>query len=401
MRFLRPPWLPQNTDKALQTFYNHKVTFGAETAIAAGPIGSGTSIESGFKYAPIYSYVKSRGLYAGVEAIGQAFLSRFDENERFYYWPGIKAGDILQGKVKIPPSVYPLHRALRDAETGRAQGGKLERTVYDVVKIPDSEVISHLSTARDSGEGDEEDLLQDGERLRLPPTPQELDALEKAGIPDEEDLRLEQKEREEVYKLPPPPIHKKVQTYWNQHPNKRALRRTDQLVMGGLWTDPATIPLPPSPQDVPLPPSPSIDDEDDFDLPPAYRTPTATYDEKPKILPPPTRTNGSSSAASRRKLPPSLASTGHRDAETPVATNLTEAEADAVMEDAERQTNGHALPVESSERSSAVENGALNTASPVSASTTEQSPSSASMSRGSTLSTSGILPPPKRPQRNR
>lgn len=71
-----------NTDKAMETFYSHKVTLGAETAIAAGPVGAGASMEAGVDRAPIYSYVRSRGMYAGVEMMGQAFLSRFDENER-------------------------------------------------------------------------------------------------------------------------------------------------------------------------------------------------------------------------------------------------------------------------------------------------------------------------------
>lgn len=71
-----------NSDKAMESFYSHKVTLGAETAVAAGPVGSGASMESGWERAPVYSYVKSRGLYAGIEAIAQVFLSRFDENER-------------------------------------------------------------------------------------------------------------------------------------------------------------------------------------------------------------------------------------------------------------------------------------------------------------------------------
>lgn len=72
-----------NTDKAVESFHTlAKVTMGAEMAVAAGPLGTGTSAESGVDRAPIYSYVQSRGLYAGVEAIAQAFLCRFDENER-------------------------------------------------------------------------------------------------------------------------------------------------------------------------------------------------------------------------------------------------------------------------------------------------------------------------------
>ena len=53
--------------------------------------------------------------------------------------------DILDGKVHIPPMVLPLHRALRDAETGVAQGGKLEKTVYDLVKVPQNDAVKALS----------------------------------------------------------------------------------------------------------------------------------------------------------------------------------------------------------------------------------------------------------------
>ncbi|CAO1614806.1 unnamed protein product [Parajaminaea phylloscopi] len=296
-----------NSQKTVDAFGGFaKVTFGAETAVAAGPLGAGISMESGVERAPIYSYVQSRGLYAGVELMGQAFLSRFDENERFYYWPGIKAADILTGKVRIPPSVAPLHRALRDAETGAAQGEHLERTVYDVAKIPPNEALQRLSRNRearhtessssngfaaassgkgaldaggaaggDHGTGDGRDgaaerheglrdddddddvVINDGERLKLPPTPAELEALEAEGIPDEEDLRLERLEREQVYKLPPPPLHNRVKTYWDQHPTKAKMRPTQQLTMGfRAIDDPANIPLPPSPWEVPLPPSP-------------------------------------------------------------------------------------------------------------------------------------------------
>lgn len=72
-----------NTQKAVESFYSvAKVSFGAETLIAMELMGSSTSIESSVERAPIQSYVKSRGLYAGIEVMGQAFLSRFDENER-------------------------------------------------------------------------------------------------------------------------------------------------------------------------------------------------------------------------------------------------------------------------------------------------------------------------------
>ncbi len=98
-----------NSDRAMETFKSHKVTLGAETAVAAGPFGAGISGEMGIDRSPVFSYVRSRGLYGGVEAMAQAFLHRFDENERIYYWPGITARDILEGKVRKPPIVDPLY----------------------------------------------------------------------------------------------------------------------------------------------------------------------------------------------------------------------------------------------------------------------------------------------------
>lgn len=53
--------------------------------MAAGPLGYGVSAETGLKHkTPIYSYVLSKGFYAGVEVVGQVFIDRFDENERVY-----------------------------------------------------------------------------------------------------------------------------------------------------------------------------------------------------------------------------------------------------------------------------------------------------------------------------
>ncbi|KAL9935128.1 hypothetical protein V8E36_006204 [Tilletia maclaganii] len=80
----------------------------------------------------------------------------------------------------------------------------LGRSRADVVALPPSKVSQTLI------ETDSESMLQEGERLRLPPTPAELEALEAAGVQDEEDLRLEAEERERVRSMPPPPRHHSV-----------------------------------------------------------------------------------------------------------------------------------------------------------------------------------------------
>ena len=46
----------------MKSFGTHKFTLGAETAVVAGPVGAGASMESGIDKAPIFSYIRSRGL---------------------------------------------------------------------------------------------------------------------------------------------------------------------------------------------------------------------------------------------------------------------------------------------------------------------------------------------------
>lgn len=65
---------------------------------------------------PVFTYLKSRGFYAGVQVDGTVIIERSDENERFY---GQKLGvaDILAGKVRHPPyELKMLMETLKAAE---------------------------------------------------------------------------------------------------------------------------------------------------------------------------------------------------------------------------------------------------------------------------------------------
>lgn len=70
------------TPAALKSFASHKATLGSDIGVAAGPFGAGAALEVGIEKAPVLSYVKSRGLYAGVQLVGQVFVDRFDENAK-------------------------------------------------------------------------------------------------------------------------------------------------------------------------------------------------------------------------------------------------------------------------------------------------------------------------------
>src|ERR1700753_3404502 len=75
-----------NTEEALQAFSKIRATVGGEISAVAGPVGVGGVLDSEVhkRRAPIFTYLKSRGFYAGVQVDGTIIIERSDENARFY-----------------------------------------------------------------------------------------------------------------------------------------------------------------------------------------------------------------------------------------------------------------------------------------------------------------------------
>ncbi|KAF2476032.1 DUF500-domain-containing protein [Lindgomyces ingoldianus] len=93
-----------NTQKALDAFSSVRCTLGGEISAVAGPVGVGGVLETEVhkRQAPVFTYLKSRGFYAGVQVDGTIIIERTDENERFY-GEQIGVADILKGKVRHEP----------------------------------------------------------------------------------------------------------------------------------------------------------------------------------------------------------------------------------------------------------------------------------------------------------
>lgn len=107
-----------NTEKALQAFTKIRCTLGGEISAVAGPVGIGGVLETEIhkRQAPVWNYLKSRGLYVGVQIDGTVIVERTDENERFY-GERIAAADILAGKVRHPPyAIKTLMATIRAAQ---------------------------------------------------------------------------------------------------------------------------------------------------------------------------------------------------------------------------------------------------------------------------------------------
>ena len=161
-----------NNRKALKAFTKIRATLGGEISAVAGPVGAGGVLENDGKWKeanrPVFTYLKSRGFYAGVQVDGTIIIERSDENKRFYGEP-VGVDDILAGRVRHrPPELKMLMETLKAAE-GRS----------DV----DSELMEELEGQPAPGDVD---IEEPGAVFGVPdpedPDPYGVLALEKEGL---------------------------------------------------------------------------------------------------------------------------------------------------------------------------------------------------------------------------
>jgi lipid-binding SYLF domain-containing protein len=100
-----------NNDDAVRAFSRGgNVTVGADVSAAAGPVGRAAEAAVTPK-AAVYTYSKSKGLFAGVSLEGAVIGTRKEANAR-YYGRAVSAGDILHGRVAAPAGSERLRNAL-------------------------------------------------------------------------------------------------------------------------------------------------------------------------------------------------------------------------------------------------------------------------------------------------
>ena len=91
--------------RSISKIYNSKITLGAEASAAAGPVGRQTSAATdGRLTAEIYTYSRSRGLFAGVSLGGAVFGMDQKANSQFY-GSGISSQEILTSRSLIAPQI--------------------------------------------------------------------------------------------------------------------------------------------------------------------------------------------------------------------------------------------------------------------------------------------------------
>jgi lipid-binding SYLF domain-containing protein len=86
------------------------VTLGADASVAAGPVGRDAQVAIAPK-AAIYTYSRTRGLFAGASLEGAVIVTRAGENESYYGHP-VTPAQILSGRVQPPRGASNLRAAL-------------------------------------------------------------------------------------------------------------------------------------------------------------------------------------------------------------------------------------------------------------------------------------------------
>jgi len=102
------------SSRSIDGIVRGKYTLGADAAVAAGPVGrqAGAATDVEFK-AEIYSYSRSRGLFAGVSFEGAALQMDHNSNVAFYGKQGITPGDVFAGKgIEVPARANEFKQVL-------------------------------------------------------------------------------------------------------------------------------------------------------------------------------------------------------------------------------------------------------------------------------------------------
>jgi lipid-binding SYLF domain-containing protein len=113
------------SSRSIEGIMKGKFTLGADASVAAGPVGRQASASTDIMLkAEIYSYSRSRGLFAGLAVDGAGIQINHDANEAFYGKGLALPADIIGNRnLVVPPAVERLKKMLneRAAAPGKPQ----------------------------------------------------------------------------------------------------------------------------------------------------------------------------------------------------------------------------------------------------------------------------------------
>uniref|UniRef100_A0A3Q1FB03 SH3 domain-containing YSC84-like protein 1 n=1 Tax=Acanthochromis polyacanthus TaxID=80966 RepID=A0A3Q1FB03_9TELE len=106
-----------NQRRAIEAFTKGgNLTLGGNCTVAVGPMGRNVEADVALRStAAVFTYCRSRGLFAGISLEGSYLIERKETNRKFYGLD-IRASAILNGDVEPPSECYDLYHIL-DAYT--------------------------------------------------------------------------------------------------------------------------------------------------------------------------------------------------------------------------------------------------------------------------------------------
>ncbi|MDH5501005.1 MAG: lipid-binding SYLF domain-containing protein, partial [Gammaproteobacteria bacterium] len=108
------------TRKGVENITSGKLTLGADASIAAGPVGRHTAAATDLQFkAEVYSYSRSRGLFAGVALEGAGVTMDRKSNAAFYKSPSLTPDQIFASSGNAAPTVANNFVQLLTAQTRR------------------------------------------------------------------------------------------------------------------------------------------------------------------------------------------------------------------------------------------------------------------------------------------
>ncbi|KAI8580904.1 hypothetical protein K450DRAFT_235151 [Umbelopsis ramanniana AG] len=121
-----------NTKEAVKAFsQSGNITLGGNLSVAVGPVGrnaEAAGVAALTQVAAIYSYSKTKGLFAGVSLEGSVIITRHPDNVKMYRQE-VTAKQLLNGSIPPPEQAQVLYRAL-DAKFGGSSTMYNDQPVY-------------------------------------------------------------------------------------------------------------------------------------------------------------------------------------------------------------------------------------------------------------------------------
>ncbi|HEX4050973.1 MAG TPA: lipid-binding SYLF domain-containing protein [Steroidobacteraceae bacterium] len=149
------------TQRSVQNFARGKFTLGVDASVAAGPLGRQGEAAAGVN-AEIYSYSRSRGLFAGVALDGTVLAFDRGANRAFYGDRPVTSDMITSGQVSTSDESARRFLAAVVADTGGASApdptqtaGVAPPTAAAVPPSPPADNATHTYPLQDNHPGSE------------------------------------------------------------------------------------------------------------------------------------------------------------------------------------------------------------------------------------------------------